>query len=413
MRKPQVAAAREWTEERRKVLLVEIRQRPAHEAVKLLKNKPADLVAKLLIELNPGTTQELLQEFSGRLAEQVLKAAPPEYAHQWLRNKAYPEGSIGKLMDPAFAVFSPQLTANETIEKLRTLIKTVFITYGYVTDESGKLLGIITMRDLLFAEKSQRLEELMLRDVFFLKPEMPLAGAMKLVLNYHFPVYPVCDEQGHLVGLVRGQAMFLAGAFEISAQPGIMVGVEKEERLSTPWLSSFKFRHPWLQFNLLTAFLDAVVVGLFQDTLDRLVILALFLPVLAGQSGNTGCQALAVTLRGMTLGELKAGQEKVQVTKEAWLGLLNGTLVGLTAGIGMYITGVLQSNPHAVLLGLVVFLAMVGSCVASGISGAMVPITLKKLGADPAAASSIFLTTATDITSMGLLLWLATLLIKA
>ena len=135
--------------------------------------------------------------------------------------------------------------------------------------------------------------------------------------------------------------------------------------------------------------------------------------MLAGQSGNTGCQALAVTLRGMTLGELKPGSERALVSKEALLGALNGAGVGLMAGIGMYITAVGQESPHAVVLAVVVFLAMIGSCVASGLSGALVPLTLKRLGFDPATASSIFLTTATDVVSMGMLLGLATILIRA
>jgi magnesium transporter len=191
-----------------------------------------------------------------------------------------------------------------------------------------------------------------------------------------------------------------------------MVGVEKEERLATSFPRSLKMRHPWLQLNLLTAFLAAAVVGFFQDTIDRLVILALFLPVLAGQSGNTGCQALAVTLRGMTLGELKPGAERRLVTKEAWLGFLNGAGVGLAAAVGMYITASGQHSGFPWMLSFVVFLAMTGACVASGISGAMVPLTLKRFGFDPATASSIFLTTATDVVSMGMLLGLATLLVR-
>jgi magnesium transporter len=150
---------------------------------------------------------------------------------------------------------------------------------------------------------------------------------------------------------------------------------------------------------------------MFQETIDRVVILALFLPVLAGQSGNTGCQALAVALRGLTLGELKPGKEKALVMKEGLLGLLNGGLVGFTAGLGMYVVATLQKNPSAPVLALIVFMAMIGSCVVSGISGALIPLTLRKLGADPATASSIFLTTATDVASMGLFLGLATLLI--
>jgi magnesium transporter len=325
---------------------------------------------------------------------------------------AWPEGTVGGLIEPVNAAFAPEQTIGETIEALRERVKSAFITYVYVVDAGGKLLGIVTMRDLLFGAHERRLSEVMLRDVFSLAAALPLEEAMRRVLDKHYPVYPVVDAGGRLVGLLRGQAMFEARAIDISAQPGTMVGVEKEERVGTLWARSLKMRHPWLQLNLLTAFLAAAVVGFFQDTLDRLVILALFLPVLAGQSGNTGCQALAVTLRGMTLGELKPGTERRLVIKEAGLGLLNGAGVGVMAALGMYITASGQHQAQALLLGFVVLLAMVGSCVASGISGAMVPLTLKRLGFDPATASSIFLTTATDVVSMGMLLGLATLLVR-
>jgi len=281
-----------------------------------------------------------------------------------------------------------------------------------VVDDDERLLGIATMRDLLFNDHATALRDVMLTEVFSLHAPTVLVDAMKQVLDRHYPVYPVVDAENRLRGLVRGQSMFEARAFDLAAQPGSMVGVEKEERLGTPWQRSLFMRHPWLQLNLLTAFLAAAVVGFFQDTVDRLVILALFLPVLAGQSGNTGCQALAVTLRGMTIGELKPGTERALVYKEAGLGLLNGAGVGVCAAIGMYITAASQHSPHALLLAFVVFLAMIGSCVASGLSGALVPLTLKRLGFDPATASSIFLTTATDVVSMGMLLGLATLLVR-
>src|SRR2546430_8266370 len=202
--------------------------------------------------------------------------------------------------------------------------------------------------------------------VFALRAARPLTEAMRLVLDRHYPVSPGVDAERRLLGLVRGHSMFEAQAIEITLQAGSMVGVEKEERLATRWLTSLRLRHPWLQLNLLTAFLAAAVVGIFQDTIDRLVILALFLPVLAGQSGNTGCQALAVTLRGMTLGELKPGAERRLVSKEAWLGCLNGVGVGVAAGVGMFITATGQHQDRPFMLAFVVFLAMVGACIASG-----------------------------------------------
>lgn len=327
-------------------------------------------------------------------------------------NSAYPDSTVGWLMEPPRAVFPPEMTVGQATEQLRELVKTAFITYGFVTDSSGKLLGILVMRDLLLADRNTPLADVMLRDPFYLKPEMTLFDAMRAVLHRHYPVYPVCEDGGKLVGMVRGSTMFEQQAIEISAQPGAMVGVDREERLATPWPRSLKFRHPWLQLNLLTAFVAAAVVAMFQKTLDEIVILAVFLPVLAGQSGNTGCQALAVALRGLTLGELKPGRERALVMKEALLGLFNGALVGISAGIGMYIYARNQRPDDAIVLSIVTFLAMIGSCVISGVSGALVPLTLKKLGADPATASSIFLTTATDVASMGMFLGLATLLVR-
>ncbi len=329
----------------------------------------------------------------------------------WSLPSRYPEGTIGRLMEPPLAVFPPGMTIAEATEELRELVKKNFITYGFVVDDSDALLGVIVMRELLLGRDDQKLEEVMVPKPFFLTPELELTDAMRAVLNKHYPVYPICEPNGKLVGLVRGQEMFEAEAIEISSQAGRMVGVEKEERLSTPWQTSLMFRHPWLQLNLLTAFAAAFVVGIFQGTIDRIVILAVFLPVLAGQSGNTGCQALAVALRGMTLGELEKGKERSLLFKEGLLGLLNGVLVGVTAGIGMFIVARLQSNPEALMLSFIVFGAMVASCVISGVVGGLVPLVLRKLGADPATASSIFLTTVTDVASMGIFLGLATLLL--
>src|SRR5262249_32854738 len=210
-----------------------------------------------------------------------------------------------------------------------------------------------------------------------------LVDAMREVVTRHYPVYPVCDTNGRLIGKVRGQVLFEQQAFEISAQAGSMVGVEKEERTATPWPRALKLRHPWLQVNLLTAFIAAAVVGLFQETVNHIVLLAVFLPVLSGQCSNTGCQALAVTLRGLTLNELRAGVGKKLMLKEAWLGLLNGMLVGVVASLGMYAMASHQQNPHALMLALITFAAMSLSSVASGVAGAAVPLGPNRGGGPP------------------------------
>jgi magnesium transporter len=386
-------------------------KRGPYEAFELLEPEPDAVIASVLAAENPAIADEILWEFPEERRNAVLAAAAPEQREQWTRNHQYPEDSIGRLMDPPIAVLKPEMTAAEVIERLRPIVKKALVTYGWVVDTGGKLAGVVVFRELLFADRDQLIGDIMVKDPFALQPDMSLTDGMREALKRHFPVYPVCDASGRLLGIVRGQSLFEQQAFELSAQAGTMVGVEKEERLGTPWARSLRFRHPWLQLNLLTAFVAATVVGVFQETLDQLVVLAVFLPVLAGQSGNTGCQALAVALRGITLGELQGGLAKKVVMKEGLLGLLNGTLVGVTAGLGMFLFARFQGNPSAPMLAFVVLLAMMASCTVSGVSGAIVPLTLRRFGADPATASSIFLTTATDVVSMGTFLSLATWLV--
>lgn len=319
--------------------------------------------------------------------------------------------TVADLMSPPVGVFGPLATVREATEALREQVKTSVVTYLYIVDDTNRLLGLVVMREMLLAEPDATLESVMLPAPFALKSDLPLTEALKQALHKHFPVYPIVDGQRRLVGLVRGSDLFANRAIEISGQSGAMVGVDKEERLGTSLSRSLKLRHPWLQVNLLTAFIAAAVVGVFEDTLSRLVILAVFLPVMAGQTGNTGCQALAVTLRGMTLGDVKPGAEPGMIRKEGMLGFLNGGLVGLTAGTGMFVYATMQAEPSPLTLAAVVFLAMITACSVAGIAGAMIPMTLKKLGADPATASSIFLTTASDVASMGVFLTLATLML--
>ena len=382
----------------------------APDAAVLLAEEPAEVVVAVLGKLGPAAAADVIAEMSVGRRGEVFGRAPQILRRQWELNQAYPEGTIGRIMDEPVGQFPPDLTVADAVARLREMVKRAFITYGYVVDGDGRLLGVLVMREMLLAEPSTRLRDLMLRSPFTLPPTLDVMEAMRRTVGKHFPVYPVADEAGKLVGLIRGQTLFEQQAVELTAQAGAMVGVDKEERLATPWTRSLKFRHPWLQLNLLTCFVAAAVVGFFQGTIDKIVVLAAFLPVLAGQSGNTGCQALAVALRAMTLGELKPGGAAKMVAKEALLGLLNGMLVGVSAGVGMYVTCRMQETEGALTLAVITWMAMTGACVLSGVSGAVVPLILRRIGADPATASSIFLTTATDVASMGMFLGLATVL---
>ena len=379
--------------------------------INILHDEPDLVIAKVLEQLPQPMVLRVLHHLPGKRSQAIVDSLDFEAGRQWSVTLQYPEDSIGRLMCKPHAVFSPEITVKEAITEIRDLVSRMMITYGYVVDADNQLIGLLVMRDLMLASPDQPLSEVMQTHLFSLHPEAPVADAMAAMVRRHYPVYPVCDDENRLIGTLNGDVLFGEYTFHLSAQSGQMVGVEKEEHLKTSWVRSLRMRHPWLQLNLLTAFIAAYVVGIFEDTIAQVVLLAVFLPVLAGQSGNTGCQSLAVTLRGMTLGESDHYSMRNILQKEALLGLFNGILVGITAGAGMLAYAMMSNNPDAQLLAFVVFLAMVGSCTISSISGVLVPFTLKRFGADPATASSIFLTTSTDVASMGMFLWLATVLI--
>jgi magnesium transporter len=318
--------------------------------------------------------------------------------------------SVADLMKPAAAVLPSGIRVLDAIERLRTIAHSYAFTYAYVL-EGKRLVGVLVMRELLFAAREVPIDSIMIGNPFWLGPELSLAEAMRLTLNKHFPVYPVCDADGTLMGTIRGDELFRAQAVEISAQMGSSLGVSGEGSGSSLW-QGLKARHGWLQINLFTAFAAGAVVGLFEDTIAAVVVLSAFLPVLAGQSGNTGCQSLAVVLRGLTLGEIKPGTTWRLLGRETLLGLINGLLVGVVAGAAMWWYASSTSGGQSPLsLALTVLLAMAASCASSGFSGAAVPLLLRRFGFDPATAASIFVTTSTDIASLGLFLGLARLLV--
>jgi len=389
----------------------EVRRRAPSDGMTLLENETDSVIGTVLTQLNPSLAITILVKFSEERQTSIARELSAATREQWNLNQQYPEQSVGRAMEPPVGTLAPDSTVAEAVDQLRRLDKEHHITYGYVVDSEERLVGIVVIKDLLFAEPNQRLSHIMLRRPFVLHPESSVLDAMQEVVHRHYPVYPVCESDGRLIGLVRGYALFELNAVSITATMGRVVGVRAEERLATPWSGSFRMRHPWLQLNLGTAFLAALVVGYFEKTIDAIVVLAVFLPVLAGQSGNTGCQSLAITLRELALGDLLPDDVRHLLAKEAWLGLLNGLLTGLTAGLGMAIYALSTGNAHAWILGLVVLAAMAASCAVSGIAGAFVPLGLRRLGADPATASSIFLTTATDVVSMGAFLGLATVIL--
>ena len=372
------------------------------DAAELLALEPAERIEAVL--------RTLPQALARRILAELPETLRPEITFTQFAEAPVPD-QVSELMESTRGVLPSGTTVQQAFGFLRRAESVTDITYLYVVDGNQKLLGLVVMRDLILAQLPQTLDEIMIRRPFSLRPEQAIADAIKAAVRRHYPVYPVTDADGKLLGIVRGWRLAERQAIEISAQSGLMVGVQKEERVTTGVWTSFKMRHPWLQVNLLTAFLAGFVVSLFEGTITQIVALAAFLPILAGQAGNNGCQALAITLRGITLGDMDGHPVRRLVLKEITLGAMNGLMTGAVAGLAMWWSAGGGGNPQSVMLGFVILLAMTGACIISGLFGVMVPLILKRFGADPSTASSIFLTTGTDIAGMGLMLLLATILV--
>jgi len=382
-------------------LVQEILRRGQQEAANLLADESELTIVTVLALLPPAKAVALLPRFDAARRAAILTVLTPEQREQWLHNQHYPEGSVGRLMEPVVATFAPTVTVREAVERLRDMVKQAFITYGYVVDERRRLIGVLVMRELLLAEPGQPVREVMIDHPFSLKAMQQVTQVIPLVHTRHFPEYPVCDDERRIIGIVRGYALFQEHTLELSAQPGKMVGIDREEHIQTsPW-RSLHLRHPWLQVNLLISFLAAGVVGLYEDTILQVIAVAAFVPVMVGQSASTGGQALAVALRGLTLGEFSHEQWHALLNKEALVGIANGALVGLTSALGMYAYASFHGHAGAGWLALIMLLAMIVSTMVSSVVGAVMPLLMKRLGFDPATAATILVGGVTRIVSIG------------
>lgn len=405
---------------------------PASEAIELLPQLPRSLAAQVLVELEREKSAELLDEFGaeqlsawfvelpseaaadlvgalgGAKRREVLAALPEEKATAIKALLRYPEDTAGGIMSDRFIA----LRTSDTVEQSQDLLRSrpeqraLDVSYLYVVDEEGRLVGVVPIRELVFSRPERTMHEIMHRDVKFVRVDADQEEIARQFEHYHFLGLPVLDAQGRLVGVVRASDALRVAQAEATEDMQLMVGLSGEERVLTPWGKSIARRLPWLYVNLGTAFLAAAVVSLFESTIAQWTALAIFLPIIAGQGGNAGMQTLTVIIRDLALGELSPGDGRRALFKEATLGLVNGLAVGLAVGLIGYVW------KGSYVLGGVACTAMVLNQLAAAISGVLIPFGLKVLRVDPALASSIFVTTVTDVAGFFFFLGLAALAMR-
>lgn len=364
---------------------------------------PDDMVRHLLTELEPALAGALLVRLEPAQRQHCLALLDPQIAAELQKLMDYPPDSAGQLMDPRVVTLRSEFTAHEALTRLRALRRRN-IHEIFLVDNAGHLEGRVQIQDLAMAEPDLTLLRLRRKISAVVTDVAPREEVVELLERGDITDLPVVDFSGRMVGVIRQSALVSAVQEEASLDIQTMVGASKDERALSRAGFAVKKRLPWLQINLLTAFLAASVVGLFEGTIAKFTALAVLLPVVAGQSGNAGAQALAVTMRGLVLREISLRHWPKVVLKEINVGFLNGLAIAATTALGVYVWS------KSLGLVLIISAAMVISMVAAGLAGALVPITLSRFGQDPAQSSSIILTTVTDVVGFFSFLGIATLL---
>jgi len=374
----------------------------------LIKGLSSPELAGIITQLDHHAAADVVSELPEERRPEVMAGLPTEEKAKVDTLLIYPPDTAGGIMSDQCIRLRTDQTVDECLALLqgRADESEGGISYLYVTDNAGRLVGIVSMRDLVFRGRQRTIGDIMNREVKHLSVDDDQEKIAQLFEHYHYLALPVLDREGRLVGIVSAQQVMDVMRAEATEDMQLMVGLSGEERALTPWHKSIKGRLPWLCINLATAFLAAAVVGIFEGTIAKWTALAIFLPIVAGQGGNAGAQTLTVIIREMALGEMTVGDGRKALIKETILGVLNGIAIGLLVGvIGWFWKG-------NVILGVVVGIAMLLNMVAAALSGVLVPYTLKALRIDPALASSIMVTTVTDVAGFFFFLGLAALAMR-
>lgn len=371
--------------------------------VKAIKHLQPPYAATLLKDLTPKLFSDIVSNLDPQLGASIFMSLPKDSSEAFIGHLSdktkktiqeyltYPEDSIGRIMSTNFLSFHINQKVKDVIHKLRQVGQNYPDSYTYIVDLNSQLAGVINMRDLIISSTDSLMGDIAQKDVFSLHCFTDREKAANDLSKRNFFAAPVVDSENKLVGIIKAEQLIKGVQEEATEDMQRMFGAGADERAFSPITFSLSKRLPWLHANLLTAFLAAAVVGLFENIIAKITILAVFLPVVAGQGGNAGAQSLAVVIRGLVMREISTQNAYKLIMKEGFIGAINGIIIGIVTGL---IAWVWHGNPF---LGIVIGLAMIVNLISAGIAGAAIPVTMKAIGLDPAQCSNIILTTITDV----------------
>ncbi|HEX6308527.1 MAG TPA: magnesium transporter [Longimicrobiales bacterium] len=373
----------------------------AHALRRLRGDRASDVVAalspaaasRILAFLEPAIAVTLVARMDEDVRRRHLEQLDPALADELRESLSYPPSAAGSIMDPRVESFRASTPVRTALAFIRTL-KDRTIHDVFVLDDDGALIGSVPVQELALGAENAQLGELARPQPPAVLALVPQDELVALAEDRRVTSVAVVDVANRVIGVIRYPELLRATQRDASADIQTMVGVSREERALSPTRFAVRKRLPWLMINLATGFLAAAIVGLFESTIARFTALAVLMPVVAGQSGNTGAQALAVTMRGLALREIRVRHWLRIARKETGAGAINGLAVALVTASGVLLWS------GSVGLAAVIGVAMVCSMIVAALAGASVPMLLIMLRQDPAAASSIVLTTVTDVTGL-------------
>ena len=390
-----------------------------HRAATMLRELPPELLPEIIEAISNQRMAEVLNRLEMDDMLEVVDAIPEERRNTVMQHlpgarreelrhaELYPPRSAGRAMTTNFSALDEKMTAQEAIDSLRAarFDASDAVLYLYVVDELQRLTGVVPIRRLVMAQPDTPVRELAIREMLSTPPDADQEEVAQLVARYDLLAIPVTDVDGTMLGVITVDDVIDVITEEATQDIYNLAGLSEEDRVFTSARVSIRKRLPWMLLNLCTAFSAGAVIGLFENTIEQLVGLAIFLPVVAGVGGNGGIQTLTVITRAIALGEIEFSSGLRAVGKEMWVGLVVGATAGLISG------GVAYALHGNVYMGIVLLLAMMVTMVTASLFGAAVPLILKALRLDPALGSGILVTFAADALGFFSFLGIATLLL--
>ena len=374
-------------------------------AVDVLENLDADVAAQIIAEMSPDDAADVLDELDADRRDALLGRLTRESSEELRSLLNFDPDSAGGVMNTELILLEKNFTADEALAHIRSeMADKESPYYAYVVDKNDKLVGVLSLRDLMLARPGTIVGDAVSgQSVVSVPYDMDKGEVANLLSHYNYLAMPVVDYEGHIMGVVTYDDIMDIMHEEASADMLGMVGADPEESVDTPWKESVRKRLPWLVVNMVNSALSASVVYMFEGSIAQMAALAVLMPMVANQAGNTGQQALAVMIRQLATDRFETKKAWMAVLREAKIGLVTGLFMAMLALCGAWgFTG----NP---LVGMVMAGALLCDMMLGAVAGGSIPLIFRALGRDPAQASSIFLTTITDGAGFFIFLGLATM----